>query len=54
MARGYPAPAGLSWYEWLLHGGIVVRPIEKGYLRVSVGLPKENAAFLKRLKEGMS
>ncbi len=34
----YEAPAGLSWYDWLLHGGIVLRPIEKGYLRVTIGL----------------
>jgi histidinol-phosphate aminotransferase len=50
----YPAPAGLSWYDWLLHGGVVLRPMEAGYLRVSVGLKAENAAFLKRLKEGLS
>ena len=50
----YPAPAGLSWYEWLLHGGVVLRPMESGFLRVSIGLKAENAAFLKRLKEGMA
>ena len=40
--------------DWLLHGGVVLRPMEPGYLRVSVGLRAENAAFLQRLKEGMS
>jgi len=47
------APAGASWYDWLLRGGVVVRPIEKGWLRVSVGLKAENERFLRRLREGM-
>lgn len=48
-----PAPGGRGWYEWLLRGGVVVRPVEPGCLRVSVGKPAENARFLKRLAEGM-
>ena len=47
------APKGLSWYDWLLEGGVVVRPMEPGFLRVTVGLPAENRRFLQRLKQGM-
>jgi histidinol-phosphate aminotransferase len=50
---GGPAPAEASWYDWLLRGGVVVRPVEKGWLRVSVGLKAENARFLRRLGQGM-
>lgn len=46
-------PKGLSWYDWLLQGGVVVRPMEPGFLRVSVGLPAENRRFLARLEQGM-
>jgi histidinol-phosphate aminotransferase len=45
--------AGSSWFDWLLKGGVIVRPMEKGWLRVSVGLKAENARFLKRLAQGM-
>jgi histidinol-phosphate aminotransferase len=48
------APGGRSWYDWLLQGGVVVRPVEAGSLRVSVGRPPENARFLRRLAEGMA
>jgi len=44
---------GAGWYGWLLRGGVVVRPVEQGWLRVSVGLPAENALFLKRLAKGL-
>jgi histidinol-phosphate aminotransferase len=47
------APGGKGWYQWLLRGGVVVRPVEPGSLRVSVGTRAENARFLKRLAEGM-
>jgi histidinol-phosphate aminotransferase len=47
------APAGLGWYEWLLRGGVVVRPVEPGSLRVSIGTKAENARFLKRLEQGV-
>lgn len=49
----YPAPGGLSWYDWLLHGGIVLRPMGSGFLRISIGLKRENDLFLKRLRSGM-
>jgi histidinol-phosphate aminotransferase len=48
-----PAPGGKGWYDWLLRGGVVVRPVEKGWLRVSVGLASENARFLRRLLAGV-
>lgn len=48
-----PAPGGAGWYAWLLGGGVVVRPVEKGWLRVSVGLAVENARFLRRLRSGL-
>lgn len=48
-----PAPGGEGWYQWLLRGGVVVRPVEAGSLRVSVGKPSENTRFLKRLAQGL-
>ncbi|HTB21140.1 MAG TPA: histidinol-phosphate transaminase [bacterium] len=48
-----PAPDGLSWFDWLLLGGVVVRPVEQGWLRVTSGLKAENARFLRRLRQGM-
>jgi histidinol-phosphate aminotransferase len=48
-----PAPGGEGWYRWLLRGGVIVRPVEPGSLRVSVGLKSENARFLRRLQEGL-
>jgi histidinol-phosphate aminotransferase len=40
-------------YERLLRAGVIVRPVGnyalKGWLRVSVGLPEENATFLAAL-----
>jgi histidinol-phosphate aminotransferase len=47
------APSGLSWYDWLLRGGVVVRPVEPGSLRVSIGTRAENARFLRRLAQGV-
>lgn len=47
------APGDLSWYEWLLRGGVVARQVEKSWLRVSVGLKSENVRFLTRLRAGM-
>lgn len=48
-----PAPGGLAWADWLLRGGVIVRPMEPGSLRVSVGTASENARFLRRLAEGL-
>jgi len=40
-------------YDRLLRSGVIVRPVGNyalaGWLRVSVGLPSENAAFLAAL-----
>jgi histidinol-phosphate aminotransferase len=47
------APGGKGWYQWLLTGGVIVRPVEPGSLRVSIGTRSENARFLRRLAEGM-
>jgi histidinol-phosphate aminotransferase len=46
-------PLGGSWFDWLLLGGVIVRPVEEGWLRVSVGLKSENARFLGRLRRGL-
>jgi histidinol-phosphate aminotransferase len=48
------APGREGWHPWLLKGGVIVRPVEKGWLRVSVGKPAENARFLKRLARGLA
>ncbi len=44
---------GLAVYERLLHEGIIVRPVANygmpGFLRVTLGLPEENAKFLNAL-----
>lgn len=48
-----PAPGGEGWYTWLLKGGVIVRPVEPGTLRVSVGTRAENARFLRRMQEGL-
>jgi histidinol-phosphate aminotransferase len=47
------APGGRGWYDYLLRGGVVVRPVEPGSLRVSIGTKAENARFLKRLAQGV-
>ena len=46
---------GAKIYESLLHQGIITRPIGGGYqmpqhLRISIGLPEENEAFIRALK----
>ncbi len=46
--------SGASCYDDLMHQGVIVRPMGPGYLRVTVGLPKENAAFLNALKRGLA
>lgn len=48
------APGGEGWNAYLLKGGIIVRPVERGWLRVSVGKPTENTRFLKRLAAGLA
>jgi histidinol-phosphate aminotransferase len=48
------APGGAGWNDYILRGGVIVRPVEQGWLRVSVGKPAENARFLKRLKQGLA
>ena len=48
------APGRAAWVGWLLAGGVIVRPVERGWLRVSVGKAAENARFLKRLARGLA
>jgi histidinol-phosphate/aromatic aminotransferase/cobyric acid decarboxylase-like protein len=48
------APGGKGWHDWLLQGGVIVRPLGEGWLRVSVGKPAENVRFLKRLARGLA
>jgi len=48
------APGGAAWNDWLLQGGVIVRPVERGWLRVSVGKAAENARFLQRLARGLA
>lgn len=52
-SAGVPADPALAVYDRLLRAGVIVRPVSNyglaGWLRVSVGLPSENAAFLAAL-----
>jgi len=48
------APGGEGWNAWLLKGGVIVRPVETGWLRVSVGKAAENGRFLTRLARGLA
>jgi histidinol-phosphate aminotransferase len=45
-------------YEQLLRRGVIVRPVANyglpEWLRVTVGLPEENAAFLRALPEALA
>jgi histidinol-phosphate aminotransferase len=45
-------------YERLLRAGVIVRPVGNyalnGWLRVSVGLPEENATFLAALPAALA
>lgn len=42
-------------YDELLHEGVIVRPVGgyelPNHLRVSIGLPEENQAFIKAMKK---
>jgi histidinol-phosphate aminotransferase len=42
---------GRSVYQDLLKEGVIVRPIEGSWMRVSIGLPKENRKFIAALKK---
>ena len=46
---------GLAVYERLLHEGIIVRPVANygmpDFLRVTLGLPEENAKFVNTLRK---
>ena len=48
------APGGKGWDDYILKGGVIIRPVEQGWLRVSVGKPAENARVLKRLRQGLA
>jgi histidinol-phosphate aminotransferase len=45
---------GLAVYEGLLREGVIVRPMDgyglPEYLRVTIGLPEENARFIEALE----
>jgi histidinol-phosphate aminotransferase len=45
--------SGQTWFRHLLGRGVIVRPIEPGYLRVTVGTPAENRLFMKVMEEGL-
>ncbi len=55
---GSTAEAAQAVYQALLHRGVIVRPVANyglaGYLRVSIGLPHQNARFLAALGEVLS
>lgn len=48
------APRGAaSWFMYLLSKGVIVRPIEPGYLRVTVGTGPEMARFTRVFDQGL-
>ncbi|MBI3605043.1 MAG: histidinol-phosphate transaminase [Nitrospirae bacterium] len=38
-------------FDWMLKEGIIIRHIGENYLRVTIGKPRENQAFKKKLKQ---
>jgi histidinol-phosphate aminotransferase len=42
-----------GWFEFLQAGGVIVRPMEPGYLRVTVGTRTENQKFIGLIRKGM-
>jgi histidinol-phosphate aminotransferase len=38
-------------YERLLRKGVIIRHLENGYLRVTIGLPDENRRFVEALQQ---
>ena len=48
-------PDAEKLYDELLHEGVIVRPVTgyelPNHLRVSIGLPEENEAFIKAMKK---
>lgn len=51
MARLHPDPAAMT--EGLLRRGVIVRPTGTPWLRVTVGAPEENEAFLSALDDAI-
>ncbi len=49
--KGSDAQMGEKVYAALLYKGVIIRHIEAGHLRVTIGRPNENRRFIRSLKE---
>ncbi|NOY63867.1 MAG: histidinol-phosphate transaminase [Nitrospirae bacterium] len=48
---GLEKPDAVELYEGLLKKGVIVRPMGRDTIRVTIGLPEENRTFIKTLEE---
>jgi histidinol-phosphate aminotransferase len=44
---------GRTWFEFLQARGVIVRPMPRGYIRVTTGTQEQNALFMKAFDRGL-